>query len=185
MISANPCERGGRRYVVDREDKIWREQDIAALLTVASQDIRLALMLALWTGEQQGDLLRLPWSGCDGSTVCLRQGKTGRRVVMPAGAPLKALLDATEDGGPLTNSLDRPWTSDGFRTPWGIACERTGVTGLTFHDLRGTAVVRLAIAGATVPQIAGFTGHSLRDVEGHTRCALSLAATFGSLRLPF
>jgi hypothetical protein len=36
---------------------------------------------------------------------------------------------------------------------------------LTFHDLRGTAVVRLAIAGATVPQIATFTGHSLRDVE--------------------
>jgi hypothetical protein len=25
--------------------------------------------------------------------------------------------------------------------------------------------VRLAIAGATVPQIATFTGHSLRDVE--------------------
>jgi hypothetical protein len=26
-------------------------------------------------------------------------------------------------------------------------------------------VVRLAIAGATVPQIATFTGHSLKDVE--------------------
>lgn len=36
---------------------------------------------------------------------------------------------------------------------------------LTFHDLRGTAVARLAIAGATVPQIATFTGHSLKDVE--------------------
>ena len=29
----------------------------------------------------------------------------------------------------------------------------------------GTAVVRLAIAGATVPQIAAVTGHSLKDVE--------------------
>jgi len=28
-----------------------------------------------------------------------------------------------------------------------------------------TAVVRLAVAGATVPQIATFTGHSLSDVE--------------------
>jgi hypothetical protein len=26
-------------------------------------------------------------------------------------------------------------------------------------------VVRLAIAGATVPQVATFTGHSLKDVE--------------------
>jgi integrase len=38
-------------------------------------------------------------------------------------------------------------------------------SGLTFHDLRGTAVVRLAIAGASVPQIAAVTGHSLKDVE--------------------
>ncbi|MET4201685.1 integrase [Bradyrhizobium sp. LA8.1] len=43
---------------------------------------------------------------------------------------------------------------------------RTGGHGdLTFHDLRGTAVVRLAIAGASVPQIAAVTGHSLKDVE--------------------
>jgi len=47
----------------------------------------------------------------------------------------------------------------------GKTCGRAGITGLTFHDLRGTAVVRLAIAGATVPQIATFTGHRPRDAE--------------------
>lgn len=89
-------------------------------------------------------------------------------MAMPAGAPLRALLDATNRRGPLilTNTLGRPpWTSDGFRTSWGKACERAGVDGLTFHDLRGTALVRLAIAGASVPQIAAVTGHSLKDVE--------------------
>lgn len=79
----------------------------------------------------------------------------------------RTLLDATERRGPLilTNTPGRPWTSDGFRTSWAKACERAGVRGLTFHDLRGTAVVRLAIAGASVPQIAAVTGHSLKDVE--------------------
>jgi integrase len=48
---------------------------------------------------------------------------------------------------------------------WGKLSDRAGIGDLTFHDLRGTAVVRLAIAGATVPQIATFTGHSLKDVE--------------------
>jgi integrase len=43
--------------------------------------------------------------------------------------------------------------------------DRAGITDLTFHDLRGTAVVRLAIAGASVPQIAAVTRHSLKDVE--------------------
>jgi integrase len=47
----------------------------------------------------------------------------------------------------------------------GKLSDRAGIGDLTFRDLRGTAVVRLAIAGATVPQIATFTGHSLKDVE--------------------
>ena len=167
IIATNPCEKGGRLYVADRKDKVWTEPDIGALLAIASSEIQLALMLAIWTGQRQGDLLRLPWSAYDGSHIRLRQSKTGRRIAMPAGAPLKTLLDAAHRRGPmmLTNSLGRPWTSDGFRTSWGKACDRAGITGLTFHDLRGTAVVRLAIAGATVPQIATFTGHSLRDVE--------------------
>jgi integrase len=52
-----------------------------------------------------------------------------------------------------------------FRTSWAKVCRKAGIVGLTFHDLRGSAVVRLALADATVPQIATLTGHSLRDVE--------------------
>jgi integrase len=147
--------------VADRADKFWGEQEIAALLSVASHEIKLALVLALWTGQRQGDLLRLPWSAYDGTHLRFRQSKTGRRMTMPAGMPLRALLDGTERRSPLilTNSYGRP------RTSWSKACARAGVTGLTFHDLRGSAVVRLALAEATVPQIATFTGHSLKDVE--------------------
>jgi integrase len=65
----------------------------------------------------------------------------------------------------LLNSYGKPWTSDGFRTPWGKACAAARVVGLTFHDLRGTAVTRLAIAGCTKAEIATITGHSLRDVH--------------------
>ena len=166
-IATNPCEKGGRLYTADRTDKFWGESEIADLLSVASPEIKLALVLALWTGQRQGDLLRLPWSSYDGSHLRLRQSKTGRRIVMPTGLPLKALLDDTNRRSPLilTNSYGRPWTSDGFRTSWSKTCARAGVSGLTFHDLRGSAVVRLALAEATVPQIATFTGHSLKDVE--------------------
>jgi integrase len=45
------------------------------------------------------------------------------------------------------------------------ACQRVGLIGLTYHDLRGTAVTRLAIAGATEAEIATITGHSLRSVR--------------------
>ena len=88
IIATNPCERGGRLYVADRNDKIWSEQDIAAVLSVASDEIQLALILALWSGQRQGDLLRLPWSAYETPYIRLRQSKGGRRVAMPAGAPI-------------------------------------------------------------------------------------------------
>jgi hypothetical protein len=42
---------------------------------------------------------------------------------------------------------------------------KTGLDDLHFHDLRETAVTRLALAHCTVPQMAAITGHSLKDVE--------------------
>ena len=51
------------------------------------------------------------------------------------------------------------------RSTTGRPAAAAKIEGLTFHDLRRSAVVRLALGDATVPQIATFTGHSLRDVE--------------------
>jgi integrase len=79
LVLANPCERGGRLYRGSRADKIWTADDEAAFLKSAPAHFHLALLLALWTGQRQGDLLRLPWSAYDGSTIRLKQSKTGER----------------------------------------------------------------------------------------------------------
>jgi hypothetical protein len=65
----------------------------------------------------------------------------------------------------LTNSEGKPWTSDGFRASWRKASAAAGIVGVTFNDLRGTAVTRLALAQASEAEIATITGHSLRDVR--------------------
>ena len=167
LVLANPCARGGRLYRGSRVDKIWTADDEAAFLKSAPAHFHLALLLALWTGQRQGDLLRLPWSAYDGTHIRLRQSKTGARVTIPVGAPLKAALNAATKHGPLVlaNSYRRPWTPHGFQSSWGIAARKAGIVGLTFHDLRGTAVTRLAIVGCTEAEIATITGHSLRDVR--------------------
>ncbi len=36
---------------------------------------------------------------------------------------------------------------------------------LHFHDLRGTAVARLALSNCSVPEIASITGHSMKTVQ--------------------
>jgi len=49
-----------------------------ALVVHRAKEIQLALMLAIWTSQRQGDLLRLPWSAYDGTHIWLQQSKTGR-----------------------------------------------------------------------------------------------------------
>jgi integrase len=167
LIIANPCERGGRLYRASRVDHVWTDDDEARFLAVASPPLGLAFLMAIWTGQRQGDLLRLPWAAYDGSTIRLRQSKTGARVSIPVSAALKAALAAEKRRSPiiLTNQDGRPWTADGFRSSWRKTCAKAGITDLTFHDLRGTAVTRLALAGCTESEIAAFTGHSLSDVR--------------------
>jgi hypothetical protein len=43
--------------------------------------------------------------------------------------------------------------------------ESVEVENVSFHDLRGTAVTRLALAGATPPEIGTITAHLLRGVN--------------------
>lgn len=169
-ISTNVCERGGKLYDVDRAEVIWEAQHIRAFREVAADELWFALVLALWTGQRQGDLIKLTWQQYDGTYLRIRQGKRKARVLLPVGSVLKAELDARRpekaEGAILRNTRGRKWTEDGFRTSWGKACALTRLNDMPrFNDLRGTAVTRLALAGCTVPQIAGFTGHSLKDVE--------------------
>jgi integrase len=59
-----------------------------------------------------------------------------------------------------------PWDSkgNGFRSAWRDACRAAGVSGVTFHDLRGSFVTRRLAAGWTTQEVALCTGHSLRDL---------------------
>lgn len=168
LVASNPCARPGKLYRSKRTEAIWTAEDETALQAVAPRRIWLAFMLAIWTGQRQGDLLRLTWKAYDGNHIRLRQSNGGRRVVIPVSASLKTELDnaalAKKAVTILTTTKDTPWTSDGFRTSWGKAVRRAKVTGLTFHDLRGTAVTRLALADCSEAEIATITGHSLKDV---------------------
>lgn len=167
LVPCNLCERPGKTYRSKRIDNIWTFEDEGRFLKIAPEHIRLAFMLAIWTGQRQGDLLRLSWSAYDGETTRLRQSKTGVRVTIPVEAPLKAMLDATKKKTVtvLATTRQTAWTESGFRASWRTACQNAGIAGLTFHDLRGTAVTRLALADCTSPQIATITGHSLKQVE--------------------
>jgi integrase len=95
-----------RLYESDRSENIWSDQDVAAVDSVASDELRLAMMLALETGQRQGDLLLLPWSSYTTDVegrqwITLRQSKSkrhnhpGRLVKIPVTKRLRAILETT------------------------------------------------------------------------------------------
>jgi integrase len=161
-----PPERVERLYHADRSEKIWEETHIAAFMAVASEPLQRALVLALETGQRQGDLLALPWSAFDGQWIRLRQSKTGRRVNIPVTRRLRAILENTKRSATviLTNKRGLAWEGNAFRKAWGDTCRKAKISDLHFHDLRGTAVTRLAEAECSHAEIAAITGHSMRDV---------------------
>lgn len=167
LISRNPCTGGGRLWKGSRADIIWSDEQIAAAETSIGTELSQALKLALWTGQRQGDLLALTWSAYDGQHIRLKQSKTGKRVTIRVYSDLKKMLDEMprrDAVNVLTNTRGKPWTSDGFKTSWGKAIKKAGITGVTFHDLRGTFITKARRSGATIEEIAAASGHSIKDV---------------------
>jgi len=76
-IKTNPCASGGKLYAGTRVDKIWSDADVDRFLRTAPAYLQLAMLLAINTGQRQGDLLRLPWSAYDGTSIKMKQRKTG------------------------------------------------------------------------------------------------------------
>jgi integrase len=166
-ITHNPLEKLERYYNATRAEFVWSDDDQASFMRVASRPMQLAMMPALWTGQRQGDILKMTWVAYDGSRIKVRANKSGAYLAIPVGEPLRKLLDETQRQSPviLTGLRGRPYSQDGFRASWGKACDKAGISGLTFHDLRGAAATRMAIAGATEAEIAAITGHSMADIR--------------------
>lgn len=137
----------------------------------AAEPLVRALMLAIWTGQRQGDLLKLTWKAYDGHSIYLRQSKTGAHVRMKVSEELKSYLDGVPRGNSvtiLTNGQGQPWAT-GFKSSWRKAVEKAGIEGKTFHDLRGTFVTLAYRNGASIKEIAEVSGHSEKDAEGIIR----------------
>lgn len=167
LLGNNPLATFQRSWQSNRADMIWLAEHIERFSAAASPEIFAAMMLALHTGQRQGDLVRMPWSAYDGSALTFRQGKSKRRLYVPCTKALREFLDGLKRGSPLilTTPTGRAWKKSNLRDQWNAVAEAAEIDGLHFHDLRGTAVTMLAEAGCTTPEIASITGHSMKTVE--------------------
>ena len=158
-----------------------------------------AIVLALFTGQRQGDVLALEERAVEEGKIRFIQSKTGARVRVRALGPLVERLNSARMRR-LTlqmklqadNSAKKVATTvvvdshsgetfrpDTFRHRFARLREQAAKTtptlsDLLFLDLRDTAVTWLANAGCTVPEIAAITGHSLQTVHAILKHYLEL-----------
>lgn len=171
QINANPLEKHGKVWKGNRADNTWSPEQEAAMLAECGDPLRLAMTIALWTGQRQGDILRMTWKAYNGDVIDIRQGKGRKQVQIPVSAALRTLLDAAKrDSLYIVSHNGAPYTSDGFRSSWARAAARAGINdaNLTFHDLRGTFATRAYEAGATDAEVAALTRHGTDGKDNAT-----------------
>jgi integrase len=162
MVQHNPVSHF-RQYRERPRQQVWSDTDERRFLAVCGPELALVYLIAVYTAQRQADVLALPWSAYDGHSISLRQAKTTKRVDLLVAARLRRLLEETPRVSPIicTTASGRPWKADNLRHRFAAAMKRAGLAGLRFQDLRRTAIVRMAEAGCTVPEIASVSGHQI------------------------
>ncbi len=191
------CERNPaakfRQLRTPPRQRIWSRDEVERFLEACERlgrpSMALAVKLALWTAQRQGDILRLRWEDWDGGLLRIRQGKTGRLVVVPVVGPLAEVLERAPRRAEVivADERGRPWQADNFRHVFRKIARAAGVEGVRFSDLRRTAIVRLAEAGCTTAEIAAISGHQIdwcqRILETYLPRTAELAANAMAKRL--
>ncbi len=178
-----------------RAEIVWTQGQIDRL-GMMPEHIRNACLLALWTGQRQGDLLSMTWGMIEGDHIVITQAKTGNRAIIYVCQTLRDILNAlprTDAVTILTNSRGRPWiSSGGFKSSQKRAFAAAGIEGVTFHDLRGTFENRLWEAGCTEAEAYTVTGRAIQSAQSanayfarqnalSTAAMTKLEAKFGGL----
>jgi len=151
--------------------RVWRQAEIDAM-TAPGSPVALEVLIALYTGQRQGDVLTMLWSSFDLERLEIRvtQSKTGVRLVIPVPPVLAAALEAAPRTAPTicTRRDGASWKPHHFGHVFAATRDRLGLPkDLHFHGLRHSAASRLAEAGCSHAEIAAITGHKTVSMVSH------------------
>lgn len=179
-LSSNPVSgvekeaepRGRVRFLsrpVDGEDSEL-DRLLAACRASPNPDLHDLVILAIWTGCREGELMALRrfWVRLSegGFTLPAETTKTKReRFVALVGPALEVVERRLQQGGKeylfAGPSLASASKEPAFpRRAWNTALRRAGIEDFRFHDLRHTHASYLAMSGATERELMESLGHS-------------------------
>lgn len=172
VIIRNPLEKAGKLHKANRKDIIWMPSQVNKFLTEAPAHLADVVRLALWTMQRKSDVLGLATVAFSDGVLWITQAKTGARVRIKPADEIMPMLRKAKDANRkrvLVNSFGDAWTSSGFDSSFRKEMQRLEISGVTFHDLRGTAITYAYAHGMDIERIAEISGHSKSECEGIIR----------------
>jgi integrase len=185
LLSVNPCQvrRAGRQEHPERP--MATPEEVLRVVSAIDKPYRPMVLLAAWCSMRFGELAGLRRARIDllhrsirieeaavelsnGQTI-FRSPKTKasrRTVTIPAELVpiiedhLATSVAPESDALVFTSPEGHPLRRTKFRLRWLKACKTAEVSGLHFHDLRGSGATWAAYAGATVAELMARLGHT-------------------------
>jgi integrase len=150
------------RWLTDDE----RTRLLRAAAASPNPYIHLAVVLSLATGWRQSEIMGLSWDrvDLDRGWLTLEHSKNkDRRGVGVAGYALELLREFAAvrrgDTDLLFPSKTNPQQPMLLRKPWLAVLAEADITDFRWHDMRHDVASRLAMAGASLPEIGAVLGH--------------------------
>lgn len=135
-------------------DRLILDEEFEGCKALAPKRMQLLMMLALMTGQRQGDLIQFKWSDIRDMALHVQQSKTGKRLAIEITPELEAVLDqcwmlpgSGNDGGEyiVPTRTGKPYTSEGARAVWQRVRRKwleAGGNDFHFHDIRALAATK-------------------------------------------
>jgi len=154
----------------------WTEDEIAAFEAhhPIGSKARLALALGLCTVQRRGDVIRMGRQHVRNGWLHVKQEKTGKPLDLPIYlTELPTILETTATGDLtfLITKSGKPYGANDFSEQFRKWCDDAGLPHCNFHGLRKAGCCRLTALGCSAPEIAAWSGQSLREVEHYTKAA--------------
>src|SRR5207302_3200827 len=134
------------------------------------EHLRPILTMGFYTGMRLGEILGLRWENVSLFDAQVRLDPGSTKNDEPRTIPLVGeLLEVLKIQRQKYPASEFVFTRDGkpigsFRKAWASACDRAGLAGLLFHDLRRTGVRNLVRAGVPERVAMAISGHRTRAV---------------------
>lgn len=149
------------------------------LVPLMREELRTACFLALYTGQRLGDVLRMQLGDVQDGRIAVKQGKTGKKLVIALHPELAPIVRECRERGRIylvSKANGDRYTEDQFHAAWGREKRKEAIKPLAaaeprlvFHGLRKSATCKLIEAGCTPSEVASVTGMSLQMVEHYSK----------------